>query len=275
MIAWLLINYNGEEITSHNFNLLISAGVKREDIYIADNGSSRLPEFTQNVLRLPENVKFRSVADIALRYLKTFKKYKGFVILTNSAELLPNVDYCSHFYEFLDDSKIGFVVASLVGDKVETYSSEQAYALWEAENEPLSEIYHPQPIVTFLSRSFIQKLQDEKMAYFNEDLIHGWGIDREMRLACDIFGFKGLVTFHVWAVWNNNLIHKLGRAGQARDKYWSEAEKEMRLSFSKRYGANWERLFLTKYNERTETNRKASSFGFIYNYYRLLKSLLG
>lgn len=275
MIAWLLVNYNGQESILHNLEVLCASGVSTADIFVVDNGSAHVPDVSAQLISFPENVKFRSVADLSLRYVKNFNKYNSFVIITNSAELISGVKYNYNFTQFMNDEKIGFVVASLVGENVDKYANDQAYASKYIDQLKSREIFHPQPIVTLLNRKYVETLQDAKMAYFNEELVHGWGIDREMRYACDNFGFKGLVTFDIHVKWNNNFVHKLGRAGQSTKEYWTEAEKEMRFSFSRKYGASWEKLFLSEYNKKNGFNKRVSNVGWFYNYFRIIKAHLG
>ena len=127
MIAWLLVNFNGHESILHNWEILCASGVSTTDIFVIDNGSAHVPDVAAQVISFPENVKFRSVAELSLRYVKNFRKYNSFVIITNSAELLSGIQYKDRFEQFMADEKIGFVVASLVGEHVHKHANDQAY----------------------------------------------------------------------------------------------------------------------------------------------------
>lgn len=256
MIGWLFINYNDERGVYSNLDKLLACGVEAKDIFIIDNGSIKTFPNYFNLYRVPSNIQFGGVARHSLQYFIEHTNYEFFVIMTNSCELLGSVDYLSGFRKSVKNSRLGFVVAGLIGPAVEEHAPKQKY---EQSGEKV-QIQYPQPIATMLSRSFLRKLFQENMSYFNPELNRGWGIDREMRFACDKFQFLGYVDRALPVRWNKNYLHVEGLVDERVRTYFDDAESEMRSAFTRRYGAGWESLFESAFrNEPLNTNKNRLS----------------
>ncbi|MDH5986969.1 hypothetical protein L8R81_18445, partial [Vibrio splendidus] len=223
-ICAVIFNYNLPYETNEIYNKLLSDGFDRNNILVVDNGSeANLKPSCANFI-LPKNIRFTGQSFITSTLLLEYYDYDCFIFLTTSAKLVDNINYFSEVNKCADLMKkenLGFIAASLFGGRTEDSAPEQNVTLLKKEFTP---VYNYQPIATLISRNLLVKCKENNSAYFNLDLIRGWGIDRELQFTANEHGMKCYISKSLVVEWATNLAHKKGVADESVNNYRTESE---------------------------------------------------
>ncbi|EOC1802131.1 hypothetical protein ACI1IE_004188 [Vibrio vulnificus] len=262
----IIFNYNLPGKTTAIYEKLLLDGFEDTQIMVVDNGSDRAEIARSTNFLLPFNIRFTGQAYMALTFIMEFCEFDNLVMITTSAGLKDELNYMECLNRVLDDHsyKFGYITASLSGGDSETNAHEQMTTNLEHEYK---QIYKYQPIFTVISKELITKCRESKSSYFNLDLKRGWGIDRELQYIANIHGLPCYVSKSLSVNWDTNLTHRKGMADESREKYHLEASIEMESVFSKKYGLNWNDIFIRAFDERHsgESITKALVKKFLYS----------
>ena len=195
-LAIVGFNFNTTSIIYESFLLLEKSLDKEYDFFMFDNGSKEMPlteDFNDTRITLickPHNEGFTKGMEYLFDFFIENDEYKTVLVFTASTRFLLDVNYENELQlinrELYKSTRaLGYISSAIIGLHAINSQNKQTYH----SDSKIKTVWNNQTLATIYDLNFIQHCKRLRMAFYNQNLSYGWGVEMDLYLLAKSYGY--------------------------------------------------------------------------------------